>query len=487
MAGGADRALGSWSKGAPAPTKRTEVAAASLGGNIYVVGGFSEPNLSNLLHLAISRAVEVYDPVKDSWSTRAPLPEGRHHAGIAALEGYLYVIGGFTASFMSVWHAVATVYRYDPSSNVWMEMAPMPTARGALGVAVYQDRLYAIGGYNEKGNPSAVEVFYPLSNSWVSAAPLPTPRDHLGVATVGSRIYAIGGRPHLDYRHNMATMEAYDPDVNQWQRLRELPTPRSGIAAGVIDGIIYVVGGEASTGTFATNEAFDPTQNQWKTMTPMPTARHGLGSAVIDRHWYVISGGTSPGGSFSNKNEIFSPPSSFTLAANRRASPAHVGAVMALLATLEDAQALPPETSPEANQLIHTLIQLQAVVMKSRNVAVRRFVSAALQDKLGEQSSGMLRHVRQRGINAVVMEALVDYLTIHPLQEGSPVAEGFLDFNVRVRGLALLQQTVQTARRQLQERGETLEHLFAQRRREMPGSSPALPDQTGSGQSSHFM
>jgi len=191
--------------------------------------------------------------------------------------------------------------------------------------------------------------------------------------------------------------------------------------------------------------------------------------------------------SLAKQAPITAPSQSLTLAANRRASPAHVGAVMALLATLEDAQALPPETSPEANQLIHTLIQLQAAVMKSRNVAVRRFVSAALQDKLGEQSSGMLRHVRQRGINAVVMEALVDYLAIHPLQEGSPVAEGFLDFNVRVRGLALLQQTVQIARRQLQERGETLESIFDQQRREMPGSSPALPDQTESGQSSHFM
>jgi len=170
-----------------------------------------------------------------------------------------------------------------------------------------------------------------------------------------------------------------------------------------------------------------------------------------------------------------------------QASPAQVGAVMALLATLEDAQALPPETSPKANQLIHTLIQLQSAVMKSRNKAVKRFVFEALQRKLGEQSSEMMRHVRRRGINAVVMEALVDYLNIHPLQEGSSVAEGFLDFNVRARDLVLLQRTVRTARRHLQERGETLAHIFAQQRRDMPGSSPSLPDQTGTGQQNHFM
>jgi hypothetical protein len=43
-------------------------------------------------------------------------------------------------------------------------------------------------------------------------------------------------------------------------------------------------------------------------MAPMPTARHGLGSAVIDGRIHVISGGPTPGGSFSNLNEVYSPP-----------------------------------------------------------------------------------------------------------------------------------------------------------------------------------
>jgi hypothetical protein len=43
-------------------------------------------------------------------------------------------------------------------------------------------------------------------------------------------------------------------------------------------------------------------------MTPMPTARHGLGAAVVDGRLYVISGGPTPGGSFSQINEIFTPP-----------------------------------------------------------------------------------------------------------------------------------------------------------------------------------
>ena len=87
-----------------------------------------------------------------------------------------------------------------------------------------------------------------------------------------------------------------------------LPTPRSGITAGVINDWIYVIGGESENGTYNTNEAYHPGTDQWRTMTPMPTARHGLGSAVVDGRLYVISGGPTPGGSFSQVNEVFTPP-----------------------------------------------------------------------------------------------------------------------------------------------------------------------------------
>lgn len=302
-----DYQKGAWTTASPAPTERTEVVAAAIGSKIYVVGGFNKPNLQNALKFAISNDVEVYDAATDTWSTATPLPEGRHHAGIATLNGMLYVIGGFTKSMLSVWHAVATVYQYNPVTQAWRELAPMPTARGALGVAVHQDRLYAIGGYDGKNNSGAVEIFDPQTNTWSSGTSMPAPRDHLAVVAAGNRIYAIGGRPELDYHRNMATVEEYDPQTQQWRARANLPTPRSGIAAGVIDEWIYVVGGESKEGTFSTNEAYHPATDQWRSMIPMPTARHGLGAAIVDGRLYVISGGPTPGGSFSPVNEVFTP------------------------------------------------------------------------------------------------------------------------------------------------------------------------------------
>lgn len=172
----------------------------------------------------------------------------------------------------------------------------------------HEGKLYAIGGYDRKANSSAVEVYDPARDSWTTAAPLPTPRDHLATATVAGKIYAIGGRVDGDYSRNLATVERYDPAIDWWMRDVDLPTARSGITAAVLEGKLYVMGGEGAVGTYQENEAYDPVRGAWQRMAPMPTARHGLGSAAVQGRIYVITGGPTPGGSFSDLNEIFTPP-----------------------------------------------------------------------------------------------------------------------------------------------------------------------------------
>ncbi len=300
--------LGTWRTAAPMPTKRTEVAAAAVDGKIYVVGGFEKPSLGNVMNFAITPSVEMYDPATDQWTSKAPLPVGLHHVGIGVVDRRLYIIGGYTQSAFSVWNPVATVYVYDPATDRWTERAPMPTARGALSVTEHEGRLYAIGGYDRKGNNAQVEVYDPLRNVWTTGASLPTPRDHLATATVAGRIYAIGGRMDGDYSRNLAVVERYDPATDRWRRVADLPTARSGMTAAVVEGRIYVFGGEGAAGTFNENEAYDPARDFWQRLTPMPTARHGLGSAVVQGRIYVISGGPTPGGSFSDMNEVFIRP-----------------------------------------------------------------------------------------------------------------------------------------------------------------------------------
>ena len=299
---------GIWRRAAPAPTKRTEVAAATLSDKIYVVGGFEQPGLGNVLNLSITPSLEEYDPSTDRWTPKSSMPVGLHHVGIGVSGGRLYVIGGYRQSGLSVWNPVATVYAYDPATDSWTERAPMPTARGALSVTEHEGKLYAIGGYDGKANSAAVEVYDPVRNLWAARAPLPTPRDHLATATLFAKLYAIGGRVNGDYRRNLSVTEVYDPVTEQWSRAADLPTARSGITAAAVGGRVYVFGGEGQEGTFRENEAYDPANDAWQAMAPMPTGRHGLGSAVVRGRIHVLSGGPTPGGSFSDLNEVFTPP-----------------------------------------------------------------------------------------------------------------------------------------------------------------------------------
>lgn len=59
-----------------------------------------------------------------------------------------------------------TVERYDPRANRWMPVAPMGTRRKHLGVAVFNNMLYAVGGRDDATELSSAERYNPQSNQW---------------------------------------------------------------------------------------------------------------------------------------------------------------------------------------------------------------------------------------------------------------------------------------------------------------------------------
>ncbi|MDH3257754.1 MAG: galactose oxidase, partial [Nitrospinota bacterium] len=183
---------GTWQLLSETPTARTEVAVVNHQDKIYLIGGFT-PN-------GISDQVEVYDPKTKSWSTVAPLPKPRHHTTAVSTNGKIYVVGGFSSG---MWTPVNTVYAYDAAKNEWMEQAPLPTERGALAAGVIDGKIYAVGGALKKffrlRNTNANEVYDPQTNTWKQLSPIPTPRDHLTVSVSHGLLYAIGGRVNVNY------------------------------------------------------------------------------------------------------------------------------------------------------------------------------------------------------------------------------------------------------------------------------------------------
>lgn len=68
-----------WNPGAAMPTPRSYAAAVAHGGKLYVIGGEERKGLA-------SRAVEVYDPVADTWTKRAPLKTPRAYPAAALVK-----------------------------------------------------------------------------------------------------------------------------------------------------------------------------------------------------------------------------------------------------------------------------------------------------------------------------------------------------------------------------------------------------------------
>jgi len=275
------------------------VAGAELGGKIYVAGGLT--TLTDAL-----AAFEVYDPATDTWTKLPDLPEPRHHAGLAALDGKLYLTGGYPAGGWP-WTPSDRVFRYDPETGEWEEATPMRRPRAAHTSAVVDGKLYVIGGVtiDVTDVDATVEVYDPATDRWEARAPMPTAREHLASAVIDGRIYVVGGRR---VNFNFATLEVYSPETDSWATLPAMPTPRGGIAAAALRGKLYVFGGELLGGsTFKATEEFDPSTSTWLQMADMPTGRHGIAAAAVGDWIYVIAGGLVAGASHSTTNEAFRP------------------------------------------------------------------------------------------------------------------------------------------------------------------------------------
>lgn len=291
----ADCSPGTWRQAAPFPQMRTEVAAASAGQSVYVAGGMAIDAATDLLEIF------RYDAGQDTWTPFARLDAPVNHAGVTVAGDRLYVIGGYDGRNNA---PLGRVRIYDLATGAESEGAPMPTARGALAVAVLDGEIHALGGTSGASVPTH-EVYDPLGNSWSSAAPMRVPRNHLAAAAIGGKLYAFGGRDERTMLLDVT--EIYDPATDSWSDGAPLPTGRSGIAAAISGDRIVVFGGEVGGPqghTFDDAEAYDPAGNSWTGLAPMPTARHGLGVAAVGQDIYVISGGPQPGLQVSNVNEV---------------------------------------------------------------------------------------------------------------------------------------------------------------------------------------
>jgi len=175
----------------PMPTARAGLAIAVVGNSIYAIGGRTStggPCTGGPL-----ATVERYHIASDTWTPVASLLAPRSDLAAATVGGKIYVFGGCDAAG----NFLADVDVYNPVTDTWSAApADMPTARaGMYPVATKGGTVYVIGGWDGIGFGLSTNEAYKVSqDTWTAGLlPMPTPRAEVGAVGHGGRIYIVGG------------------------------------------------------------------------------------------------------------------------------------------------------------------------------------------------------------------------------------------------------------------------------------------------------
>ncbi|XP_051270592.1 kelch domain-containing protein 7A [Dicentrarchus labrax] len=156
-----------------------------------------------------SSAVYYYDDYKDTWHTLCLIPQEviSKACAMCTMDNYLFVTVGCQGTDREMTPS-KRVFCYNPLTSIWKEISPMNEARPRCKLAALEGYIYAIGGECL----SSVERYDPRLDRWTFVAPLPN--DTFAVAhhvtVCNGELFVSGGT--LRYM-----LLRYSPKTNTWR------------------------------------------------------------------------------------------------------------------------------------------------------------------------------------------------------------------------------------------------------------------------------
>jgi N-acetylneuraminic acid mutarotase len=277
----------SWTTLAPLPEPSSTIGAAVVDGKIYRIGW---------------PTCEKYDPETNNWTTIASVPISPGGGSVVACQNKIYLMAGSNEYPTQV---------YDPVTNTWENRTSIPTksARISLQANVVDGKIYMIGGRMLAGlyqifPSSSNDVYDPETDSWSQMAPIPVPVMGYASAVLDDKIYIISGahEGQPNYPPPTDLVQIFDPATNLWTNGTSIPNGVLYAGAVATTGLfapkrIYVIGGTTTTydrwayyNVIALNQVYDPETDTWTTGTPMLTPRCDFGIAAVNDEIYAIGG-----------------------------------------------------------------------------------------------------------------------------------------------------------------------------------------------------
>lgn len=233
--------------------------------------------------LAARGSSESSARVAPVWTWSPPMPHRRSYTASAEIGGRFYVAAGMVGNSG---RPLDLFERFDPKTERWSSLRPLPVALSAAAGASLGTTLYVIGGNAAGVDGRQVYAYDTRRATWSTLPPLPAPRTNLAAVGLGGRVYAIGG---LDPVHPVSTVYAYDVAGRRWSEVAPLPEAIHAMAATVFRGEIWVLGGRlASQEILRRVWIYNPARNTWRAGPAMPKPMDLLGAVSVSNRIHAV-------------------------------------------------------------------------------------------------------------------------------------------------------------------------------------------------------
>jgi hypothetical protein len=267
-------------------------------------------------------ATGVFNPATNRWRPlpRSPL-RGRFGAGIVVWTGREMIgWGGGCCG-----DAFADGAAYNPATDTWRKLprSPLVGSQGPIGAWTGSDVLVFLDRTDVNGKPvparARAAAYNPATNTWRRIAPLPVRRGGANVAWDGRELLVVGGagapKPSGAPGPLPRVGFAYDPQTNRWRRLAPMPSGRVGAAAVWTGRRLLVWGGQTAAEPRDVEGAalpphglaYTPATNRWSALPPAPILGRIAPIAAWAGRRMLVWAGTDPYGHLLDTGARFRP------------------------------------------------------------------------------------------------------------------------------------------------------------------------------------
>ena len=229
--------------------------------------------------------VVQYDPVSDTWLELPPLPAARKGVVAGVIGGRLYAGTGNPGSSSPTADTWAASYL-----GSWQVGVQSPVALGEVAAGVLGGSVVVVG----EGSPATLA--YDMSRrSWrTDLARRPYPGHHHAAEVIGGRLWLFGG-----LGSGAGKVQVYDPGADSWSVKADMPFAAGSVSTALVAGKVYAAGGIVGSTTTARAAVYDPARNVWSSLPDMPRGSNHAAAATDGQSLWVF-GGRSGGNTVAN-------------------------------------------------------------------------------------------------------------------------------------------------------------------------------------------